>query len=235
MSANEMALPIEHPHFLARVAIYRDQCAGLISPAEAQRQSALVGQSPQRQGNEPHQRALALWPGKRSIFMPRRPQRARLHPERIDRRRGLAIAGHIPAHLGRPFTTSQLAVLAIVADEVRRKGACDRSLDEIAARAGVCRTTAQTAFRVAEGAGLLSIEVRPRKGQKNLPNLVRIVSTEWVDWIARKPRAIGSNKLGRTDTTILDISLPTKSWGLPPQKEALEGRKRPVGPSCISP
>jgi hypothetical protein len=47
------------------------------------------------------------------------------------------------------FTVGELAALRIVADEVREKGNCDRTLGEIAARAGIGRTTAQNAMRLA--------------------------------------------------------------------------------------
>jgi hypothetical protein len=55
-----------------------------------------------------------------------------------------------PAH----FTTGELAVLRIVGDEVRQHGACALYIDAIAARAGVCRTTAQNAIREAERSAL---------------------------------------------------------------------------------
>jgi hypothetical protein len=81
------------------------------------------------------------------------------------------------------FTTGELAVLRVVVDEIVENGLCSRSLAEIAARAGVCRTTAQNAIRSAAKLGLLGIEERRRRGRKNLPNLVRVLSREWLAWI----------------------------------------------------
>ena len=60
-------------------------------------------------------------------------------------------------------------------------------MDRIAAAAGVSRSTAQNAIREARALGHLSVESRPRKGQKNLTNLVRIVSPEWLAWLKRGP------------------------------------------------
>jgi hypothetical protein len=65
----------------------------------------------------------------------------------------------------------------------REKGHCDRTLGEIAARAGFGRTTAQNALRVAATLGLLTVQERRREGQKNLPNVVRVVAREWQLWI----------------------------------------------------
>ena len=83
------------------------------------------------------------------------------------------------------FTVGELAVLRIVGDEVTDRGVCDRSLAEIAARAGVCRKLAQLTLRKAARDGLVTIERRPRPGRKNLSNVVRIVSAEWSAWLKR--------------------------------------------------
>jgi hypothetical protein len=59
----------------------------------------------------------------------------------------------------------ELAALRIVSDEVREKGHCDRTLGEIAARAGIGRTSAQNAMRPAATMGLLTVQERRREGQ----------------------------------------------------------------------
>jgi len=78
--------------------------------------------------------------------------------------------------------------LRIIGDEFAGKGVCDRCIEEIAARAGTCRTTVQNAIRMAAREGLLTVQERRRPGRKNLPNLVRIVSREWLAWLARGER-----------------------------------------------
>lgn len=129
---------------------------------------------------------VGIPPGRPSIFPPRRLQRPTLRPIAIARRRHLAASGPMPPSLACRFTVGELAVLRIVGDEVRERGHCDRTLAEIAARAGVSRTTAQNALRAAAAMGLVTVEERRRKGQVNLPNIVRVVSREWTLWLTRK-------------------------------------------------
>src|SRR5215207_2851597 len=100
----------------------------------------------------------------------------------------------MPPALACKFTVSELAVLRIIGDEVRQHGRCDRCVDEIAARAGVCRRMVQNAAREAARLGLVTVEERRREGRRNLPNVVRVVSREWVTWLAKggqstRPRA----------------------------------------------
>jgi len=145
--------------------------------------------------------------GRPSIFPPRRLQRAPKRPVAIARRRHLAASGPMPPALACKFTVSELAVLRIIGDEVRQHGHCDRCVDEIAARAGVCRRMVQNAIREAARLGLLTIEERRREGRRNLPNVIRIVSKEWSSWLARGGRSsssaaeplIGCKKMRPTD------------------------------------
>ena len=107
----------------------------------------------------------------------------------------------MPPSLACRFTVGELgelAVLRIVGDEVRQHGRCDRCVDEIAARAGVCRSLVKNAIRTAARLGLLTVEERRRAGRRNLPNVVRIVSREWLAWLARGPKAIGVKKIAPT-------------------------------------
>ena len=69
---------------------------------------------------------------------------------------------------------------------MRQHGHCDRTLGEMAARAGVSRTTAKNAIRAAAAMGLVTVQERRRVGQNNLPNVVRVVSREWIQWLARR-------------------------------------------------
>jgi predicted transcriptional regulator len=144
-----------------------------------------------------------------SHFPPKR--KAPRSPNRrasIERRRKLAASGPMPSQLAAQFTTGELAALRIVADAVRDRRACLMTLGEIAARAGVCVTTARNALRQAARDGLLTIEERRRDKRPNLPNVVRIVSREWTSWIerGRRPKSSapaseggGCKKTGATD------------------------------------
>jgi hypothetical protein len=134
----------------------------------------------------PHVAALAKGQGRLSHFPPKR--KATHSPNRrvsIERRRTLAASGPMPPQLACRFTTGELAVLRLVADEVRTKRHCTLTLGEIAARAGVGMTTARNAIREAAGHGYLTIEERRRDKRPNLSNVVRIVSREWLAWIER--------------------------------------------------
>ena len=95
----------------------------------------------------------------------------------------------------------ELAVLRIVGNEVRQHGQCDRCGDELAARAGVCRSLVKNALRTAARLGLVTVEERRREGRRNLPNVVRIVSREWLVWLARGPKPIGVKKITPTAKT----------------------------------
>ena len=124
--------------------------------------------------------------GRLSHFPPKR--KAARSPNRrasIERRRTLAASGPMPPQLASQFTTGELAALRIVADAERDRGACMIALGEIAARAGVCVTTARNALRQAACEGLVTIEERRRDKRPNLSNVVRVVSREWLVWIAR--------------------------------------------------
>src|SRR4051812_41492787 len=81
----------------------------------------------------------------------------------------------MPPALACKFTVSELAVLRIIGDEVRQHRQCDRCVDELAARAGVCRRMVKNAIREAARLGLLTVEERRREGRRNLPNIVRTV------------------------------------------------------------
>lgn len=128
-----------------------------------------------------------------------RPQRAPDRQVAIERRRRLAASGPLPPALACRFTTSELACLRIITDEVRARGSCRLYLDAIAARAGTSRTTAKNALREARLLGLVKVEERPQYGGKNLSNVVTIVDRTWLAWIERGP-GIGGRKLAATDT-----------------------------------
>jgi hypothetical protein len=143
----------------------------------------------------PHVAALAKGQGRLSHFPPKRkPQRSPDRRASIERRRTLAASGPMPPQLASQFTTGELAVLRLVADEVRIKRHCMLTLGELAARAGVGITTARNAIHEAAGHGYLTIEERRRDKRPNLSNVVRIVSREWLVWIERGRRNLGIDR-----------------------------------------
>jgi hypothetical protein len=138
-----------------------------------------------------------------TIFPPRRLQVSPDRRKSIERRRRLAASGPMPPALAAKFTTGELASLRVVADEIVARGVCSLTLGEIAARAGVCRSTARNAVRAAARAGLVTIEERRRPGRVNLPNLIRITSREWRVWLEhgrrRSEGRIGGKFISSTD------------------------------------
>jgi hypothetical protein len=165
--------------------------------AEAGVDPALIPNAAPNGGLHPARKALSRF---RTIRTQRSPDRQRS----IERRRHLAASGVMPPALASRFTTSELAVLRIVGDQVKARGSCDLTLGEIAARAGVCRTTVQNALRQAAVGALITVRERRRRGANSLPNVVRIISREWLAWLTRGPRRAppGFKMLNTTDREV---------------------------------
>jgi hypothetical protein len=106
----------------------------------------------------------------------------------LRRRREHAATGPLPPAIAAGFTTGELAVLKVISDEWLAHGACDRSVNELSARAGVCRSIVKQAIKYAERDSLITVLRRPRSGRKHLPNIIRIVRAEWLDWLAKGRR-----------------------------------------------
>lgn len=134
------------------------------------------------------QRPPAGSTGRPRVFgPPRRPQRPPIRSQAVERRRRVAASGGMPPAIAARFSTAEIAVLSIVAFEMRHKGRCSLCLDEIAGRAGCSRSSAKNAIRTAARLGFIRVTHRPRRGQKSLPNIVEVVSPEWLTWIRRGP------------------------------------------------
>src|SRR5918997_3195745 len=210
MFADQMSAAINAARPLTRLddlskVIWQGFSAHAVTDDQAQALPSLI--HPRRLVVRGEVKPIGIPPGRPSIFPPRRLQRPPLRSVAIARRRHLAASGPMPPSVACKFTVGELAALRIVTDEVREKGHCNRTIAEIAARAGVCRTTAQNAIRAAAAMGLLTVQERRRQGQKNLPNVIRIVSREWLQWIRRGgysggrsvSKSIGFKKLDPTD------------------------------------
>jgi hypothetical protein len=148
-----------------------------------------------------------------SRLLPRRSKTVLTDDERIKRRyrkRMLGGSSALPDTIRHYYTEGERAVLCIVAGEVKRYGICDLSIKEIADRAGVQRTTVQNAMHEGRRRGHLEITERPRRGAKSETNVVKIVSTEWRDWIKRAPSAahrIGFKKISKIVNTSESIDI----------------------------
>ncbi len=169
--------------------------SGQISEAEAEELEAVlnVGRAPASPFRTAQPRL------RRATIFPPRPPVRRPDPSESVRRRRYHAQGALPPSLSVSFTVGELSVLAIVGAEMAAHGECDRSIAEIAARAGVCRSLVQRALKAAVGFGLLTITERRVKGRKNLTNIVRVIDSRWLAWIARPT---GSTKVAPTKTTL---------------------------------
>jgi hypothetical protein len=137
-------------------------------------------------------------------FTPRQRPRSPDRKASRDRRRMLGGSSALPDNLRHHYTEGQRAVLCIVAGEIKRHGICDMPIDKIAALAGVCRTTVQTAMHEARRLLHIKIIERPRPGRKSLSNIVEVISPEWKAWLRRGPsaaRGIGSKTMNLVSTT----------------------------------
>jgi hypothetical protein len=105
--------------------------------------------------------------------------------KKIARRRMFAAMGPLPPPLAANFSTGELAALWAVMDKIRKNGeTCAETIDALAGRAGVERSTCQAAVRKARKLGLLSVKERRRRGQPSLPNVVRIADRRVKTWLA---------------------------------------------------
>jgi hypothetical protein len=122
----------------------------------------------------------------------------------MERRRRWAASGRLPPGLAARFTLAEQAVLALVAAETVRRKDCRLSIENMAAVAGVCRSTVKNAIREARQLGLLTVEERQITGFRNDTNVLRIVSREWLAWLrlARKGASL-SNRQGQAAPTSL--------------------------------
>jgi hypothetical protein len=89
----------------------------------------------------------------------------------------------LPPQLRAAYTQGQTAVLCVIAGEVKNRGVCKLAIGTIASRAGVCRTTVQTTLHEARRLGHLSIEEVRIARDRNAPNIVKVISREWLIWI----------------------------------------------------
>src|SRR3954465_7419890 len=149
--------------------LWRAYAAGQVTEAQASELSDLIES----------RRALPAAPKPVQRRLGSRPR----SPASMERRRRWAASGALPPALAARFTLAETAVLAVVAAEVLRHSRCTLTVGHIAALAGVSETTVRNALRAARGLGLLTVEERRVSAWRNAPNVVRIVSREWLAWL----------------------------------------------------
>jgi hypothetical protein len=127
-----------------------------------------------------------------------------------DRMRSAAFGGWLPRTLAAMFTIGELAVLSVIAREVAARGFCDLHVGTIAYRAGVSVRTVRNARHLAVERGVITCHQRGNS-KNGLANVVRIVSREWLSWVAKRAPAKGGKMtppcLNRSEDLRADGSL----------------------------
>lgn len=178
-------------------AMWSAFAAGQITEAEAEALSALIEARQVKSETVSHLRSPD--PGGSMSDNPISPQDRQRSPRTgvgsrprtdasLERRRRWAASGRLPPALASRFTLAEHAVLALIAAETARRGDCRLSVPHVAALVGVAETTVRNAIREARRLALLTVEERRVTHFRNLPNIIRIQSLEWIAWLrlARK-------------------------------------------------
>lgn len=103
--------------------------------------------------------------------------------KRTIRRRTFGSWSDMPYQLRYHYTEGERAALHVVTMVVVKHGYCDLSLQEIADVAGVSRSTAKSALTEARKLGHVAVTYRKRDRLSNHPNVVTIISAEWLNWV----------------------------------------------------
>ena len=187
MFAQQLAGAISHarsPHELDQLArdIWRAHASGILSDDEAQ--AAAESIHAKKQAASP---TLAGGFKNASSAFPR--ARRQCSPDKqasIERRRRLAACWPVCPAIASRFTTSELAALRVIADEMKRYGSCTMFIDKVASLAGTCRSVVKNTLRKARALRLLTVEERRRRGQRSLTNVIRFLCASWRQWITRR-------------------------------------------------
>lgn len=142
----------------------------------------------------------------------------------LERRRRWAASGRLPPSLAWKFTTAELAVLALIATEVAKHGRCTLAHGHLAAVAGVSVSSVKRAMVAAREAGLIDVEVRRVSAFRNMPNVVTVVSREWLSWLRLARSGGGVQVEAGTPTHVLDLG---KTRSFEPSQKLPRGSERP--------
>jgi hypothetical protein len=180
-------LPRKHLDELCR-RVWAALADGMLTEDEAQTLDEMA-----RDRRRPPPQAIPA-PPPRPKPRPRSPDRQRS----LERRRRLSAAGMLPPVLACRFTLGERAVLYVIATEVSRRGRCDLYVDQIAAFAGVSRSTAKNAIREARKLGVIEVEPWKQAPDWNGPSRIRIVDKAWLTWLAHAAKKMTVKNLTTT-------------------------------------
>ena len=126
----------------------------------------------------------------RSATLERRPSRGPSQRRKsLLRRRKISMSGLLPGRLACCFTQAEVAVLSVVAREIKkqRHNQFEWPIGKISALAGCCLTTARDALHEAHRQELITVTERRRNGRPSLTNRVVITSKLWLAWLRLAP------------------------------------------------
>ena len=141
----------------------------------------------------------------------------------LERRRSWAAGSWMPPAMAAAFTQAEVAALAVIIREIATTGRCGLPMGAIAARAGVCTTSARNAVREARRRGILHVEERRVSYDRNLPNLITVASRDLALWVRTRARAEGQGGGVKSVSPTTNLSFPSLA-GFPVKKRDLGNR-----------
>ena len=210
------AVQVTPRHRLAEIsaAVWKGFAAGAIGETEAQGLAEMI-------------EARKVVP-----VAPSQPRRVGSRPRSsasLERRRSWAAGSWMPPAMAARFTTAENAALAVIIREIATTGSCGLAAAAIAGRAGISASSARNAVREARRRGVLHVEERRIRYDRNEPNLITIASRELALWVRTRARMSGQGggikSLTPTTNHILSSSARPVATGRTTETFGKVGRK----------
>lgn len=77
----------------------------------------------------------------------------------------------------------EAAALAVISNQVVKRGVCDLCNEAVAALAGVSVSTVKRAVRAARVLGVIEVRERSMSRYRSVSNLIRIKDAGWAAWL----------------------------------------------------
>lgn len=193
--------------------LWKGHAAGAIDDVEAQGLAELI-------------ETRKAVPGK--VSQPRRVGSRPRSPASTERRRRWVASGWLPPQLAGQFTQGEAAVLAVIAREISKTGRCRLYVGQLAAFAGVSRSTVKSATRQAQRLGLIAIEVWKVTAIRNLANTITITSPAWSTWLRMRSR---TETVKSPSTTPRNLDSSGQSICKPDGRRLIGKKQRGLWPS----
>jgi hypothetical protein len=168
---DDLARRIEEATFEREAALFGPKCpTDALSEARDEDHAELVATF----------RPRSMFPVRRHIASPDR-EKSRM------RRRRNGLSRMMPDQMAERYSEALRSVGHVAAEEHLIKGQCTLPNDQIAALAGVCRSTVRNYRKAAVGQGAILVIERPsRDGGPNDTNIIRIIDPAWLRWLKKR-------------------------------------------------